>query len=233
MSRTAGGRQPLFTRVLGPAAFGATATLLTVLVGVGLAIRTLVEVQSTGSAHERLFMTRGMVLVAVLFLQAMMVYSEASRCYRRSGEQALVRLAPAAPEARAINRLLARYLLARFAAMWGLSSLVTVAMLVVLGATVGEALRAAALFGAWLAFAGVLLRDYARGVVASRLQPLVLAVAALAALLATSAAMRGKFAGELWCAVALAGVTAAALFVWRRWRRMAQAAPAFPAGRNG
>jgi hypothetical protein len=226
-------RQPLFTRVLGAEAFGGVRTMLVILAVACVTIRVLVEVQAIGSAHERLYMTRAMVLVAVLFVQAMMTHGEATRCYKRTAEQALVRLAPASPDAGAINRALARYLLARFAAMWVLCGVVTVALLWVLGATVGEALRAAVVCALAMVLAGALLRDYARGAVADRLQPLVFALGAGAVLIAAPAAIRGKLSGEAWAWLALAGIAAAALFVWRRWRGMVQAPPAFPAGRNG
>jgi hypothetical protein len=225
-------RQPQFTRVLGPAAFGGTRTLLAVLVVVCVAIRVLIEAQGTGSAHERLYMTRALVLIAVLFVQAMMTFSEASRCYKRRTEQALVRLSPAAPVAGDINRSLASYLLGSFVTMWGLSSVVALAMLWVLGATAGEVLRAAAVCGVSLVLAGALLRDYARGVVTDHLQPLLFAVGAAAALLLAPTAVRGKFSGQAWAWFALAGMTATVLFIWRRWRRMVQAAPAFPAARK-
>lgn len=225
-------RQPAFTRVLGAAVFGGTHTLLVVLVVVCVAIRVLIEVQATGTAHERLFMTRALVLIAVLFMQAMMTFSETSRCYKRRAEQALVRLSPAAPVASDFNRALASYLLGGFVKMWGLSSVVALAMLWVLGATVDEVLRAAAVCGVALVLAATLLRDYARGVATDRLQPLLFAVGAGVAVFLVPTAVRGKFDGQLWAWFALVGMTAAALLIWRRWRRMVQAPPAFPAGRN-
>ncbi|MES2756458.1 MAG: hypothetical protein V4693_03715 [Pseudomonadota bacterium] len=225
-------RQPAFTRVLGAAVFGGTHTLLVVLVVVCVAIRVLIEVQATGTAHERLFMTRALVLIAVLFMQAMMTFSETSRCYRRRAEQALVRLSPAAPVASDFNRALASYLLGGFVKMWGLSSVVALAMLWVLGATVDEVLRAAAVCGVALVLAATLLRDYARGVLTDRLQPLLFAVGACAAVWLVPTAVRGKFDGQLWAGFALVGMTATALLIWCRWRRMVQAPPAFPAGRN-
>lgn len=225
--------QPLFTRVLGADAFGGVRTMLAILAVLCVTIRVLVEVQAIGTAHERLYMTRAMVLVAVLFVQAMMTHGEATRCYRRTAEQSLVRLAPAAPDAGALNRALARYLLVRFAAMWALCGVVTVTLLWVLGATVDEALRAAVVCALALVLAGALLRDYAGGDGGNRLQPLIFALGASAVLIAAPAAVRGKLSGATWAWLALAGLAAAALFVWRRWRRMVQAPPAFPAGRNG
>ncbi|MDB5934226.1 MAG: hypothetical protein JWQ01_1570 [Massilia sp.] len=232
ISNTRVGGQPQFTRVLGPVAFGGTRTALLVLVVLCVTIRVLVEVQAIGTAHERLYMTRAMVLIGVLFMQAMMTFGEASRCRKRTAEQALVRLAPAAPAAGAINRSLAAYLLARFAGMWAQCAVVTVAMLWVLGATAGEALRAAAVCGLALVLAGTLLRDYAREAVANRLQPLTWAAGASVVLLAASAGSRGKLSGAAWTWLAMAGIVAITLFIWRRWRCMVQAPPAFPAGRN-
>lgn len=226
-------RQPLFTRVLGAEAFGGARTMLAILAVVCVTIRVLVEVQAIGTAHERLYMTRAMVLVAVLFVQAMMAHGEATRCYQRTAEQALVRLAPASPDAAAINRSLARYLLLRFAAMWALSGVATVTLLWVLGATVAEALRAAVVCALALVLAGTLLRDYAGGERDHRMQPLIYALGASVVLIAAPAAVRGKLSGQAWAWLALVGVVAVALFVWRRWRRMVQAPPAFPAGRNG
>lgn len=225
-------RQPPFTRVLGPAAFGGTRTLLAVLVVACVAIRVLIEVQGTGTAHQRLYMTRALVLIAVLSVQAMMTFSEAARCYKRTVEQGLVRLSPAAPLASEFNRSLAGYLLRGFATMWGLSSIVALAMLWVLGATTDEVLRAATVCGVSLVLAGALLRDYARRLVTDRLQPLLFAIGAGAAVFLVPTAVRGKFSGEVWAWFAIAGTTAAALYVWRRWRRMVQAPPAFPAARQ-
>jgi hypothetical protein len=225
------GRQPPFTRVLGPAAFGGARALLVVLAVLCVSIRVLIEVQGSGSAHQRLFMTRALVLIAVLFMQAMMTFNEASRCYKRGTEQGLVRLAPAAPMAADINRSLGRYLLGGFLKMWSLSSVVGLAMLWVLGATLDEMLRSAAVCGIALVLAGALLRDYARNLVSDHLQPVLFAVGAIVAVSLVPAAVRGKFDDALWLWFALAGMTAGALFIWRRWRRMVQAPPAFPAAR--
>lgn len=224
--------QPLIARVLGSAAFSGARTVLAVLVVASLAIRALIEMQGTGTAHDRLLMTRAMVLIGMLELQALMAYKEASRVYQRQAEQALVRLSVAAPLAAGINRVLARYFVSGFAAMWTACSTVTVAMLLVLGANAGEALGAAAACTLLLVLAGLPLRDYARGKQSDMVATLVYLFVSVAAVATGIEAMRGNVAANAWAWLALASVLLAALFVWRRWRTMVNAAPAYPAGRR-
>lgn len=224
--------QPLIARVLGPAAFAGSRTVATVLVVACVAIRALIEIQGTGTAHDRLLMTRAMVLIGMLELQALLAYKEAGRVYQRQAEQALVRLSVAAPVAAGINRVLARYFVTSFAAMWAGCSAVTVAMLLVLGASVSEALGAAAACTLLLALAGLPLRDYARGKESDLVATLTYLLVSLSAVAAGIEAMRGKVAPNAWAALALASAVLAALFVWCRWRTMLKAAPAYPAGRQ-
>lgn len=226
------GGQPLIARVLGPAAFAGSRTAAVVLVVAAVAIRVLIEIQATGNAHDRLLMTRAMVLIGMLELQALLAYKEASRVYQRQAEQALVRLSVAAPVAAGINRVLARYFVTGFAAMWSGCTAVTVGMLLVLGANAAEALGAAAACTLLLALAGLPLRDYARGKESDLAATLVYLFVSLAAVAAGIEAMRGKVAANAWAALALASVVLAALFVWRRWSTMLKAAPAYPAGRQ-
>jgi hypothetical protein len=224
--------QPLIARVLGPVAFSSARTVMLVMAALCLAIRVPIEMQDTGAAHERLFMTRCMLLIAVVMLMATMAFGEAARVYQRQAEQSLVRLSAAAPVAGSINRVLARYLLVRFASMWIWCSAVTVAMLLVLGANGGEAWRAAVAFSVTLALAGLPLRDYSRGKAANVVSTVVFCLATLAAMAAGVAAMRGGFSGGAWAGLGLASVALALLFAARRWKVMVGAAPAFPAGRK-
>jgi hypothetical protein len=224
--------QPLIARVLGPAAFSGSRTVLVVLVVACVAIRALIEMQGTGSAHDRLLMTRAMVLIGMLELQALLAYKEAGRVYQRQAEQALVRLSVAAPVAAGINRLLARYFVTGFAGMWAGCSAVTVAMLLVLGANASEALGAAAACTPLLLLAGLPLRDYARGKESDLVATLVYFFVSLSAVALGIEAIRGKVAVNAWGALALASVVLAAVFVWRRWHTMLKAAPAYPAGRQ-
>jgi hypothetical protein len=224
--------QPLITRVLGPAPFAGTWSCLVLLAGASLAIRSLIALQGTGPAHERLLMTRWMVLVGLLMLQGFLAHGAAGRMYRRQGEQALVRLSPAAPLASNINRLLARELLMGFAALWGACAFVALAVQLVLGASQGEVMRAAAVCSFSLVLAGLPLRDYARGKESHAISTLVLTLYLAAVVAAGFALLNGQLAANIWAALALTSMVLAALFVWRRWRGMVNAAPAFPAGRN-
>ena len=225
-------RQPLFTRLLGAPAYVGTVRLLLVPAVLCVAIRVLVMVQDTGTAHRRLFATRCMALIGVLVLQGMMAHLVAAGMVQRKNEQGLVRLSPAAPLAADMNRVLARYLLENFAVMWlGCSALAVGAMLV-LGANAGETWRVAAVCCFSLALAGLPLRDYARARRAQAIPTILYYLCAAAALVAAYQAVSGKFAAQTWAAMALAGVMLAVIFVGLRWRAMVTAAPAFPAGRK-
>ncbi|MDL2358076.1 MAG: hypothetical protein QFF03_22725 [Pseudomonadota bacterium] len=225
-------RQPAFTKVLGAPVFAGAPALLAVPALGCVAIRAVVALQDIGAAHDRLLMTRSLALVGVLILQALMVQSAATCMLQHRSEQTLVRLAPATPPAGALNRVLARYLLANFALMWIGCTAVAIACLLVLGASAGEALRALAACTLSLALAGLPLRDYARSKAPHFIATLLYWLCAAAALVVAVVAVRGKFGGQSWAALAIAGVLLAALFVCWRWRAMVAAPPAFPAGRN-
>jgi hypothetical protein len=225
------GSQPLIARVLAPAGFSAARTLMVVLAVACLAIRAMIEIQATGSAHDRLFWTRGMLLIGALMLQSLIAHSEAGRVYQHQAEQGLVRLAPAAPIAGDINRVLARYFLERFAIRWLSWTALTVAMLGILGASVNEAIGAAAACSILLAHGGLPLRDYSRGA-PDLVAMIMLWLVSPAAIGIGIAAIRGRLASGAWAWLAMISVVLAALFVWRRWRKMVKAAPAYPAGRR-
>ena len=231
MIRHRAGGQPLIVRVLAPAGFSATRIWMAVLAVACLVIRVMVEIQATGSAHDRLFWTRGMLLLGALVLQSLIVYSEAGRVYQHQAEQGLVRLAPTAPIAGDINRVLGSYFLGRHARRWLGFNAVTVTLLCVLGASVNEAVGAAAAGSILLALAGLPLRDYSRGA-ADLVAMIMLWLVSLAAVITGIAAIRGKLAlgGSTW--LALISAVLAALVVWRRWCTMLRAAPAYPAGRG-
>jgi hypothetical protein len=231
MKRHLAGGPPLVARVLAPAGFSGARTLMIALAVACLVIRVLIEFQATGSAHDRLFLTRGMLLIGALMLQSLIAQSEAGRVYQHQAEQGLVRLAPAGPIAGDLNRVLARYFLERFGIRWLTLTAMTVAMLCVLGASVGEALGAAAASSILLALAGLPLRDYSRGA-ADLVAMIMLFLVSLAAVGVGIAAIRGRLASGAWAWLALISVVLAALFVWRRWRTMVRAAPAYPAGRG-
>lgn len=231
MSRDVAGGPPLIARVLAPGAFANARTWAVVLAVACVAIRTMIEFQGAGSAHDRLIWTRGMLIVGALAMQALIASGEAGRVFQRQAEQGLVRLAPAAPNAGDINRVLARYFVDSFARRWLAFNAVTVAMLCVLGANANEAIGAAAAGSILLVLAGLPLRDYSRGA-ADLVAIIMLWLVSLAAIATGIAAIRGRLAHGAWGWLALASVALAALFVWRRWRTMVRAAPAYPAGRG-
>jgi hypothetical protein len=164
-------------------------------------------------------------------MQAMIASGEAGRVFQRQAEQGLVRLSPAAPNAGELNRVLARYFVDSFARRWLAFNAVTVAMLCALGANLHEAIGAAAAGSILLVLAGLPLRDYSRGA-ADLVAIIMLWLVSLAAIGTGIAAIRGRLAHGAWAWLALASVVLAALFVWRRWRTMMRAAPAYPAGRG-
>lgn len=224
-------RQPLFTEVLGPPAFMGSVRLVLVPLAVCIAIRLLVMIQDHGSAHDRLFTTRCMALCALLGLQALIVHVVVAGMFVRRVEQGLVRLAPAAPPADGMNRMLARYLLENFAVMWlGFTGLALGALLV-LGANAGETWRSAMVCSFSLALVGLPLRDYARAGKPGAIGAIFYWLCAAAVLMAAYQATSGKFTAMSWAEMGLAGVVLSAAFVGWRWRAMMAAPPAFPAGR--
>jgi hypothetical protein len=144
-----------------------------------------------------------------------------------AAEQGILRLVPAAPPQRDLNRQLARALLARFGIVW--SAYLACSLLVVVNTT--------APWGAWvcctalsLAFAPLLLRDHARhpGWPSSQWAAgaVMLVMLPLGGMVEYGAVARGLVA-----AFAAILVTGSAVALVLRWRHAIAAAPAFPAGR--
>ncbi|MDL2358078.1 MAG: hypothetical protein QFF03_22735 [Pseudomonadota bacterium] len=225
--------RPLFSQVLGPQAFGGERLVLALLVAVCVAMRSWIALRGGGDAHAQLFVTRCGVLVVVLMLLELLTASVARGFANRAGEQALVRLAPSAPPSASFNRVLARYFLLRYAAMWSICSALALAALWILGANAGELARAAAACTFALVMAGVPLADYAhRRDFAPHAQLLHVFLSG-AILAAAVTAVGGDGSVAQWSAAATASVVTAGLFTWYRWRAMLAAPPAFPAGRLG
>lgn len=223
--------RPLIVRVLGPRGFGGERLVLALLVGVCVVMRSWVALRGGGNAHAELFGTRCAVLVVVLVLLELIAFGVAGGFASRTSEQALVRLAPAAPASASFNRVLARYFLQRYAAMWCVFSALALGALWILGATAGELARAAAACSLTLALAGVPLDDYARRSDYVPRTQLVHMVVSGAILFAAVLAVGGDGSVAQWSAATLAGLLVAGLFTWYRWRAMVAAPPAFPAGR--
>lgn len=223
--------QPSIARVLGPGTFGVENLALVLLVAVCLVMRSWIALHGNGDPHKELVVTRWAVLVAVLMAQGLVAFSIPKRFATHIGEQALVRLAPAAPASRDFNRVLARYFLRRCAATWWVLSASTLAALWVLGATAGELARALAACSFTLVLAAVPLADFARKrKETSWLALLQFGLGAIAQVPAIYA-IDGQGTPEQWAVAALANLVVAALVTGYRWRAMVMAAPAFPAGR--
>ncbi|UGQ48905.1 hypothetical protein [Massilia endophytica] len=147
---------------------------------------------------------------------------------RSTGEQALLRLSPAAPAARQFNRELARAMAGRFLACWLIStaSVALAGMLYAQSFWMPPALPAMAAIA--LGAGAMILQDYASLPSLKNNSSAMLAPIAVASALAA-------FAGETalpWAWIAAACVPLAA-WLWRlRWQGMMAARPAFPAARG-
>jgi hypothetical protein len=97
-----------------------------------------------------------------VMLLELVAFGVAKRFRAHLGEQALVRLAPAAPASGDFNRVLAGYFVQRYTPMWCLLSASTRSALWMLGATSGELARSLATCSFALVLAAVPLADFAR-----------------------------------------------------------------------
>ncbi|WLI89827.1 hypothetical protein Q4S45_01515 [Massilia sp. R2A-15] len=219
--------RPLFVRVLGGQGDSVPRFELAVLTVVCAALAGWNAYQGK-DAHAELHFVRAAIVIVLLGVQLLVASSMLTSFASRIQEQGLVRLAAGAPNAAEMNRILARHFLARQAKMWGAYAALSMAALLVLGATLDEALRALAVCAFALPLLGIPLADHARAV--KPLSPVV-GVAAVGVGICAFLAVWGKGSMTTWSVVALATVCAAAAFVGIRWTRMVRAAPAFPARR--
>lgn len=146
-------------------------------------------------------------------------------------EQALVRLAPRAPQADRLGRILARQLLAMCLAEWLASGLALVAMLALFGAGWQHMLIVAGAMSVSLGAAGWALRDYTLDQSAgfggeAIVQTLLLGGGGVALFL-----VRDNL--PLWSALLLLMVSSAVAVIHGRWTTMVEAPVPFPAGRAG
>lgn len=219
--------RPLFMRVLGGQGDSVPRFELAVLALV-CAVMAGWNAYRGGEAHANLHFVRAAIVIVLLCVQLIVASSMLTSFASRKEEQGLVRLAAGAPDAAQMNRMLARHFVVRLAKMWVAYSALSMAALLVLGATPDEALRALAVCAFGLPLMGLPLADHARTVKA--LPPVVRVLTVVAAVCAFLAVW-GKGSMYLWSVVALATVCTAAAFVAIRWTRMVRAAPAYPARR--
>ena len=220
--------RPLFMRVLGGQGDSVPRFELAVLTVVCGTLAGWSAYQGE-DAHAELHFVRAAIVFVLLGIQLVVASSMLTSFASRIQEQGLVRLAAGAPNAAEMNRILARHFLMRLAKMWGAYAALSVAALLVLGATFDETLRALAVCTFALPLMGVPLADHARGVkgLSSIVGVLTVGVGVCALL-----AVWGKGSLSEWGVVALLTVCAAAAFVALRWTRMVRAVPAFPARRG-
>lgn len=218
----------LLRHALGPRAhYGAHALSLLTVTVIGLALATL--------AGQHLALSpvwlRAGIACLLLYSQLLVVELLWGAVYAKAGEQALVRLTPAAPAAGAFNGVFGTVLLRQFGAWWIMSSLLIAGLNLRLGGNWAEVLRLLAVCCLNLAAAGLLLRPYAVQRVLARsverwAMPLILLDT-----VAGSLALSDRYGSAAWAALALAGLAAGvAVIAWRR-RVFATAPPVFPAGR--
>lgn len=173
----------------------------------------------------------GLPLLQISILWSILSYTFGvlSVAAARAGEQALYRLAPAAPPARDINRVFARALLLRFTRIW----LVALAGLVCIDlAHTGSLVPRAyplALASLTLPLAGLLLRDYAR----LRAHRIVIGWAvALVVMFTLFVAMDSRHPDFPWVMPVVVIAAGTVLTLGVRWRSMVNMLPpAFPVGR--
>ncbi|HEX8606553.1 MAG TPA: hypothetical protein VF774_28165 [Pseudoduganella sp.] len=192
---------------------------------VAIAAATLAWRALGGVASMRPFMH--MVLMAMLLMIVMHVEAVLAAVKGSAVEQGILRLVPAAPPPRDLNRQLALALLARFGIAW---SAYLACSIVVVASTTGS-------WGAWvcctalsLTFAPLLLRDHARHPGWPSVQWMTGGVM-LVMLPLGGVVEYGTVATGLVVAFAVILVTGSTVALILRWHHAIAAAPAFPAGR--
>jgi hypothetical protein len=199
-----------------------------------LLMATLIGITSTGDqdAHEALqWFVLVMVPVTVLGSVSATVVSMLRQMRATRREQALLRLAPGIARAPGLNEALARAMLARILPTWAALMLAGTVLLGLLGLGTGAIGAAVAVCCVAWVFTAPLLRDYARlGTIAAAQAWVRLASLVVVMLTGLLPPLRTVLGPPAWLAVpvllALAGIVLRA-----RMRRVAQLAPAFPAGR--
>ena len=141
------------------------------------------------------------------------------------GEQSLVRLAPRAPRADQLGRVVAGQMLRVCLSDWLACGVGALAVMLLFGAGFKELAVLASLQCTCLAMVGWPLRDYAK---ARSALPVVIAQTVLVAGLAFSLYLVRE-QPVLWAALLAAQTGCALAIVYQRWKTMAGAAPPFPA----
>ncbi|NHZ35231.1 hypothetical protein [Massilia rubra] len=171
------------------------------------------------------------LMAAALLLQAAVPHALVWAFRRTRAQQSLLRLAPRAPGAAAMNAVLARALLGRLAGCWAIISVLTLALAFGIGASLAEVARLLPACCLGIGASALALRNYAgdagaRNGVLGACTLWLLPAAAL-----QYAALSGRFDNATWCMIGAVTLLAGAAWARHCWLRMVTAPPAFPAGR--
>lgn len=169
------------------------------------------------------------VLGMALLFQVGMPHLLIDAVSRTRAEQALVRLAPLAPGAADLNRVLARALLRELAGCWVGTSIATLALAFMLGVSAVEVLRLLPACLVGIGASAMALRDYARTGSGGKAVPASYGVWISASWALGIAALSGRFDGGTWAMLGLATLLGGAAWMVHRWRLMVAAPVAFPA----
>lgn len=220
--------QTAFLQPLGRSWLGLHLFSIGIVALVCAGLRFLAAWQGHADLHAFFAGHRSVLAIAMCGVLAMIVYQESQRFTGARIEQALLCLTPAAPERRAMNRLLARSLLAGFGRCWLILGVSMMAALGVLGAQVPELARLSAVWVVALLLGAYALRDFAHaGNPPGWPGALLLAVLGGAGV----AAVSGHGAPGVWIVTAAVGAVLVLSVARWRWQAMLSAAPALPAGR--
>lgn len=145
------------------------------------------------------------------------------------GEQALVRMAPRAPRADRLGRVLARQMLRLGLFEWLACAAGTLALILLYGGGIKELVMLATLQCASLAMTGWTLRDYSGHKHGASLIEVIVQTVLMAAGGVALFLIRGNLAA--WSALLVLMLGAAYAIVHGRWKTMVDAPAPFPAGR--
>jgi hypothetical protein len=220
------GNTDMLLMPLGPSAHWAMYVLagcVSTAVAIGMAF--LIDLGSASRAQAGVGIVTQLACAAVLFLVAMQIQGMLSSIFARRGEQALLRLAPAAPARDDLNRRLGRALLARVALVWAVMVGLSLLFGLVTGALPEAMLRGLGLASISLLLLPTVLRDYGKLQDAKDYLVGTLLVLGLGCAIAIAA-----FVPRLALVLAPLSVASSLLLCWLRLDAASTAAPMFPAG---
>lgn len=223
----------LVLHALGPGAhWSVSANMLALLAAVLVAGRVAIELMSADSAVLVPF-TGGFVIIPLLLTFAMSPQRITGRASVTQGEQALLRLAPLAPDSASYNSELASALLRRALIEWALVTAALVAVTVAINAESDITLLQFAVCCLAMPLTTLVLRDYARQ---PALKTSYMHTAAIYLVVTAGVAYYAMLRVSVMPVVLVcmaAGVGATVWLAASRRRNMIAAPVAFPAGRLG